>query len=364
VRSGETDGTGSEVNLEEGGRATIIASVWAWGSGASDTADFFYAADASSPNWQYIGSVTPATGGAQDLMVSYDLPQGTNQAVRVQFRYAGSIGTCTSGSYNDRDDVVFAVAKGTSQPTQSPVKTQLPTEPAGGGPQQASYDASLSTARCTVYGSECDSLGLLNGRGTISFGNEPNKPNTLDTCTDGNEGSYHFDESVDRIVVRSGEEDGTGSGVTMVEGGRATIIATVWPWYSGSSDYVDFYYASNSANAQWVYIGTKKPSGSGLQEIKMSYTLPQGINQAVRVNFRYRGVQGANGACSKGSYDDTDDLVFAVKSNPSFTGLVKTAVAEEEPKDISGDAAKRNELTANTGERGGGSKAAKNAKRA
>jgi hypothetical protein len=59
VRSGETDGTGSGVNLEEGGRATIIASVWAWGSGASDTADFFYAADASSPSWQYIGSVTP-----------------------------------------------------------------------------------------------------------------------------------------------------------------------------------------------------------------------------------------------------------------------------------------------------------------
>jgi hypothetical protein len=89
----------------------------------------------------------------------------------------------------------------------------------------------------------------------------------------------------------------------------------------------------------------------------MSYTLPQGINQAVRVNFRYR-------ACSKGSYDDNDDLAFAVKSNPSFTGLVETTVAEEEPKDIFGDAAKRNELTANKGERGGGSKAAKNAKRA
>lgn len=365
VRSGEKDGTGSGVSMEEGGRATIIASIWAWGSGASDTADFFYSADASNPVWQYLGSETPEGGGAQDLMVSYDLPQGPNQAVRVQFRYGGSIGTCTSGSYNDRDDIVFAVAKGTSQPTLAPVKTQPPTEATGGGPQQASYDASFFTARCSVYGSECDSLELLNGRGAMKNGNEPNRPNTIDSCTDGNSGSYHYDESIDRIVVRSGEEDGTGSGVNMVEGGRATIIASVWPWSSGSSDYADFYYRQNSANPQWVYIGTKKPSGSGLQEIKMSYTLPQGINQAVRVNFRYRGLQGANGECSKGSYDDTDDLAFVVKSSLSFSGLVaETAVTEDKPKDITVDAMKRNELTANKEGRRGGSKSSKNAKRA
>jgi leucyl aminopeptidase len=38
------------------------------------------------------------------------LPTGsTLQAVRAQFRYQGSASSCTSGSYNDHDDLVFAV---------------------------------------------------------------------------------------------------------------------------------------------------------------------------------------------------------------------------------------------------------------
>jgi hypothetical protein len=352
--------------LTEGGKATIVATVWAWSTGASDTADFYYAADASNPSWQYIGSLTPPGGGEQNLMVSYDLPQGSNQAVRVSFRYGGSIGSCTSGGYNDRDDVVFAVAKGSDSPTAAPIKTQPPTEAAGGGPQQASFDSSLTIPRCSAYGSECDSLDLLDGRGTMRNGVEANRPNTLGTCTDGNSGSYHYDESIDKLVVRSGEEDGTGSGVDMAEGGRATIVATVYPWFSGSSDFADFYYAADSSNPQWQFIGTNKPVGSGLQELKMSFTLPQGTNQAVRVNFRYRGVQGSNGACSSGSYDDNDDLAFAVKANPSFTEIdVDQVEVTEEPKDAAVDINKRVEMRVNQrAYRAGGSKSSKNAKRA
>jgi hypothetical protein len=195
---------------------------------------------------------------------------------------------------------------------------------------------------------------------------EANRPNTLGTCTDGNSGSYHYDESIDKLVVRSGEEDGTGSGVDMAEGGRATIVATVYPWFSGSSDFADFYYAADSSNPQWQFIGTKKPAGSGLQELKMSFTLPQGTNQAVRVNFRYRGVQGSNGACSSGSYDDNDDLAFAVKANPSFTEIdVDQVEVTEEPKDAAVDINKRVEMRVNQrAYRAGGSKSSKNAKRA
>jgi hypothetical protein len=196
-------------------------------------------------------------------------------------------------------------------------------------------------------------------------GNESNRPNTLDTCKDGNSGSYHGDESIDRIVVVSGEIDGTGSGLDMVEGGRATIIATVWPWNSGSSDYADFYYASDSSNPQWVLIGTKQPTGSGLQEIKMSYNLPSGVNQAIRVNFRYRGVQGSTGACSSGSYDDNDDLAFRVKSNPSFVEVTSQLIVDvqDEAHDVIADSAKRTELDANKGKKRA-SKSSKRAKRA
>ncbi len=33
-----------------------------------------------------------------------------NHAIRAQFRYGGTASSCTSGSYNDRDDMVFNVA--------------------------------------------------------------------------------------------------------------------------------------------------------------------------------------------------------------------------------------------------------------
>eukprot|EP00970_Alexandrium_tamarense_P003931 scaffold664_cov198-Alexandrium_tamarense.AAC.22 len=368
VRAGDVNGgSGAGGTMVEGGKATIIASVWAWSTGASDHADFYYASDANSPNWQYIGSLTPSAGGAQNLAMDYDLPAGANQAVRVNFRYNGSANPCTSGSYNDRDDVVFAVAGGTPAPTLSPIVPATPSPTAkvgGGGPQVAAYDDGLGAPRCLLYGSQCDSLGLLNGRGAMSNGAEPNAPNTLGTaCGDGSSGSYHGDESIDKIVVRSGDVNGgSGAGGDMVEGGTATIIATVWPWSTGSSDRADFYIASDANSPIWQFLGTVTPSGSGLQELKMQYTLPQGTNQAVRVNFRYNGSQGGStGSCTSGIYDDTDDLAFVVKTNTNFVGA-DSAEEHEAPKDVAEDEAKREAILLNeSGERvddgtGGGEK--------
>lgn len=76
------------------------------------------------------------------------------------------------------------------------------------------------------------------------------------------------------------------------------------------------------------------------------------MSKAVRVNFRYRGAQGTNGACSNGAYDDTDDLIFAVKSNLSFTPPQANMISfEEEPKDINQDLKKWTELRKNQRER-------------
>ncbi len=87
----------------------IDATVWAYSSFTSDKLDLYYAANASSPTWTFLTTLTPAAAGAQTLSATYTLPTGTLQAVRAQFRYAGSAGTCTTGGYNDRDDLVFAV---------------------------------------------------------------------------------------------------------------------------------------------------------------------------------------------------------------------------------------------------------------
>jgi leucyl aminopeptidase len=122
----------------------------------------------------------------------------------------------------------------------------------------------------------------------MTGGNELNAPNTIDNCQDGNSGNYHSDESIDKIVVRSGDVSGNGAGESMRAGQKATIIATVFAWGTGTSDTADFYYSTNSSPT-WTLIGTKKPSGGGVTEIKIDYQLPEASIHRVRVNFRYNG---------------------------------------------------------------------------
>jgi len=169
------------------------------------------------------------------------------------------------------------------------------------GPQDAVYDAGLGAPKCSVVGSSCDTNGIIDGRGTV--GPESNYPNTLDDCADGTSGSYHNDESLDRLVVR------TLDLYDFSEGATVEVEATVWAWSTGSSNDADFYYAADANNPSWTYIGSLAPSGGGAQVLTTQYTLPNGALQAVRVNFRYNSPEGS---CSAGSYNDRDDLVFAV----------------------------------------------------
>ncbi|MEM9555024.1 MAG: PepSY domain-containing protein [Acidobacteriota bacterium] len=177
------------------------------------------------------------------------------------------------------------------------------------GPQTAVFDAALGAPRCSVAGTECDSVGLLEGRANL--GPEANQPNTLDGCTDGTSGSYQSDESNERIVVR------TLDGFDFTEGATVEIAATVWAYSTGSSDTLDLYYAANANSPSWVYITSITPPAGGEQTLTAQYTLPAGSLQAVRASFRY---QGSAAPCSTGNYDDADDLVFAVGG-----GTVNTA---------------------------------------
>jgi leucyl aminopeptidase len=171
--------------------------------------------------------------------------------------------------------------------------------------QLAVYNATLKVPACATVGSSCDSgPSLLLGRGTIAGGVEPNHPNTIKGgCVDGNAGTFHSDESNDRIVVAS------TSGGALTHGQTVKISATVWAWSNGAADSLDLYYAANANSPTWVWIGTFKPAAGGAQTISTTFTLPTGSLQAVRANFRY---QGNASSCTSGSYNDHDDLVFAV----------------------------------------------------
>ncbi|MBZ5657018.1 MAG: hypothetical protein LAO56_17265 [Acidobacteriia bacterium] len=383
-----TDGS----TLAPGKTVRVSATVWVYSSFTSDHLDLYYAANASSPTWALIATITPTAAGAQTLSATYTLPSGgASQAVRAQFRYQGSASSCTTGSYNDHDDLVFAVGGGTpgfsvsaspsavavvqgstanstvtvssvngfnsattlsvsglptgvtagfstnpvtppangsatstltftasSTATTGPATVTVTgtsgslvqtvtitlTVTAAGGAQTAVYDSTLRAPKCATVGSSCDSgTTLLQGRDTLSGGAESNQPNTINgSCSDGTSGTFHSDESNDRIVVTS-----TGGGA-LTHGTTVTVTATVWAYSSFTSDHLDLYYAANANSPTWVLIGTFTPSGSGARSISATYTLPTGSLQAVRANFRYLG---SASSCSTGAYDDHDDLIFA-----------------------------------------------------
>jgi subtilisin family serine protease len=172
-------------------------------------------------------------------------------------------------------------------------------------PGIASFDAARKAPLCATVGAYCDTGALIDGRGTM--GPEKNAPNTINaSCADGNSGTYHSDESLDRLRVS------TLDGSPLAPGKTVKIEATVWAWSSGTSDSLDLYYASDASNPTWTFLTTLKPAAGGAQLLSTTYTLPAGSSlQAVRGNFRYSSTVGS---CSTGSYDDRDDLVFAVGS--------------------------------------------------
>ncbi|WP_369946020.1 M20/M25/M40 family metallo-hydrolase [Vitiosangium sp. GDMCC 1.1324] len=99
-----TDGT----NLAAGKQVTIEATVWSY-SASTDKLDLYYAANANSPTWTLIGTYSPSGTGSQTISATYTLPTGSLQAIRANFRYNGMASPCSSGGYDDHDDLVFSV---------------------------------------------------------------------------------------------------------------------------------------------------------------------------------------------------------------------------------------------------------------
>ena len=196
------------------------------------------------------------------------------------------------------------------QPSRSPI-TSAPTPPTPSptpfNGKMAVYDVLIGAPRCNSTGRFCSSGILLDGRSSIEgLGPESNAPNTLDSCADGSSGTYHNDESNDKIVVLS------DNGFPLKAGGLAVIEATTWVWGT-ADDAADFYYTADISTTPitWTFINTVVPSAVGSQTLESEpFELFDSAVQAVRVNFRYKGVRAA---CPIGNFDDTDDLVFAVE---------------------------------------------------
>lgn len=292
LRVSSTDGTA----ITAGKQVRIEATVWTF-STSGNKLDLFHAPDANAPAWTLIGTLTPTVGQKSTLSTTFTLPAGGLQAIRGSFRFNGTAVSCPTSGFDDKDDVVFAVVSST--PTPTPTPTPAPV-------LAASFDAVRRAPTCVGAGSGCDSGVLLNGRATL--GPEPNQPNTLAaTCADGGAGSFHSDESLDKLRIV------TVDGSPLAAGKQVRIEATVWT-FSTSSNRLDLWHAPNASSPVWSLIGTLAPTVGQASTLSTTFTLPSGGVQAIRGSFRFStGVV----PCPTGGFDDKDDLVFEAQSpNP------------------------------------------------
>ncbi len=268
------------------------------GGGSSDTTAPTVAMTAPAPGANVSGSVTMSANASDNVGVS-----------RVEFLVDGVLkGSDMTAPYSYFWD-------STTTANGSRVLTARAFDAAGNSATSAGvtvnvnntsttavYDAARKAPICASVNSVCDSGTLLNGRANL--GPEVNKPNTINgSCADGTSGTYHSDESNDRIRVL------TTDGTPFAPGKTVRVEATVWAYSSYTSDKLDLYRASNANSPSWTYIGTLTPTKAGAQTLSATYTLPSGTLQAVRARFRYGG---SASACGSGSYNDHDDLIFAV----------------------------------------------------
>lgn len=267
--------------------------------------------DAPTDNIPPTASITaPLDGSAVSGIVTVDATATDNVAVSsVDLRVNGAIvasdvtapysiswdtGNLASGSY------VLTV---TATDDSGNVGTSTPVTVSLSNPGLAAYNPTLMAPACMAVGSSCSSGTLIDGRGTT----EPHAPNTLfSSCADGTSGTYHSDESLDRLRVY------TLDGTNLAPGKTVRIEATVWAWSGSGSNHLDLYYAADASYPAWTFLTTLTPTATGLVTFTSDFVLPEGATlQAIRGNFRYSTTAGS---CTTGGYDDRDDLVFAVDS--------------------------------------------------
>ncbi|MFY1831893.1 endopeptidase [Myxococcus fulvus] len=189
-------------------------------------------------------------------------------------------------------------------------------------PTIATFDTVRQAPTCgAVCG--CDTgPTLVNGRATLASGSEPNQPNTInDSCADGTSGTYHSDESLDRVVIKTVDQG------PFAAGKQVTVEATVWCYSTGSSDFFDLYYTTNAASPTWTALVTNVvcPAG-GVQKFTHTFTLANTAGtHAIRPQFRFTGTASA---CAAGGYNDRDDMVFTVGAAVASTDSGKSTTAQ------------------------------------
>jgi hypothetical protein len=181
-------------------------------------------------------------------------------------------------------------------------------------PGAAAFDPTLMVPRCTTPAAFCDTgPTFVEGRDNLSGGPEPHAPNTLgDSCPDGTSGTFHVDESIDRVRIA------TVDGTSLAPGKQVNVDVSAWQF--AMSEFVDVFFAPDASNPLWIFEGSARATTSQeLGVLRVTFTLPPvasdagaGTLPAIRAQQRFAGVEVDAGApnCTGGLFDDRDDLVF------------------------------------------------------
>ncbi|HEY4188613.1 MAG TPA: hypothetical protein VGP07_26320 [Polyangia bacterium] len=148
----------------------VQIDAYGWSFTGSEAVDLFFAPDATNPIWSFIATLPPTgSSGPANLLSSapFILPPGLAPAIRGNWRSGGAAGPCTSGPFDDRDDLVFAVgAPVNAAPSVNAGPDQTVTLPAVATMAGTVTDDGLSGLPATLG----TTWSTVSGPGTVTFG--------------------------------------------------------------------------------------------------------------------------------------------------------------------------------------------------
>jgi leucyl aminopeptidase len=308
------------------------------------------------------------------MTADFVLPAGDLQAFRATFRYIGSATPCTTGSYDDHDDIVFSTVQADTTP---PIINIL--RPGDGDSLVAPFDVDIDASDDTGIGSvelfvdgvsagslndpPYDFLGVglglpfgvhtLEARARDQAGNEAvsaqvsvlvidpsiavydpvlgapicDAPSARCDTVDLVRGRAAFgpeanapntlDSCTDGVRGTPGNTEmvnrvviSSVDGTTFHTGSVINIEVQVFAYRNGASDRLDIYYAPDARAPVWTLVGTQTAPGGGDRTMTRQYTLPAGTDLQA-IRARFR-YQGSARPCAAGLYNDHDDVAFTV----------------------------------------------------
>jgi subtilisin family serine protease len=86
---------------------TLRLDVTVYAFDSNDQLDLYLSTSATSPTWNLLTTLIPSGPGLQTLTTTFMAASAGAQAVRANFRYMGAPSFCSTGNFDDHDDLIY-----------------------------------------------------------------------------------------------------------------------------------------------------------------------------------------------------------------------------------------------------------------